>query len=229
MGNQVGSLQRNGPEQREAGGPLSSQIIDRATRLHRHYFPLAPQSPVLSIPLTPDTTTAEQVCVIRMCLCQILPEELVNPILDYAEVSTVSVSERRERVAYQDRQGAVWAIQDRQQQERHWIYLVSKPIFGRVLHAPRVVADEDVEEEGESDVVAEEQTRQEEAEEVPEDPNERNPWKVKSVKVRTWSSDQGWTSEHFETDGKQFISELATFCSSMAVVEPTCLASQNFP
>ncbi|KAJ9103945.1 hypothetical protein QFC21_002408 [Naganishia friedmannii] len=185
-------------EEGEAGTSLSSQIIERATRLHRHYFPLSPQDLPLSTPLTPDTTTPAQVCIIRMYLCQILPEELVNPILDYAEVYTASVNERRERISYQDRQGAVWAIQDRQERERHWIYLVSKPIFGRVLRVPRPLADDHV--EGEPNEVLNQATLQEEVEEVPEDPNKRNPWKVKSIEVRTWSSDQGWTSEHFETD-----------------------------
>lgn len=138
-----------------------------------------------------------------MYLRQILPEELVNPILDYAEVYTVSLSERRERVAYHDGQGAVWSMRDRRARESHWIYLVSKPIFGRVLHVPSLVKGEGVDEESERS--PEEPVLQEEVEDVPEDPNERNPWKVKSVKVRTWSSDQGWTSEHFETDGKLFV------------------------
>ncbi|KAJ9091049.1 hypothetical protein QFC19_009286 [Naganishia cerealis] len=138
-----------------------------------------------------------------MYLCRLLPEELVNPILDYAEVYTVSVSSRADRVAYHDQQGAVWRIQNRQLQEQHWIYLVSKAIFGRVPHHGASIVEDEDDIQGESEpAVAQLSTtaREEQVEEVPEDPNARNPWKVKSVKVRTWSCDQGWTSEHFESD-----------------------------
>jgi hypothetical protein len=132
----------------------------------------------------------------------------VDPILDYAQVYTVSASSRNQRVVFDDRQGSVWSIQDRQARERHWIYLASNPIFGRLPRVPVITDDEDEQEVSvaEAEETVEEIPEAEEDEEVPEDPSERNPWKVKSIKVKFWSRDQGWTSEHYEGDGKSHIS-----------------------
>lgn len=176
-------------------------MLERATRLHRYYFNPSPD-PVTE-PLTPDTMSSRQVCEVRMCLRRILPEELVNPILDYAQVYTASTSSRNQRVVFDDRQGSVWSIQDRQARERHWIYLASNPIFGRMPRVPVITDNENAEEASmpEAEETVEEIPEAEE-EEVPEDPSERNPWKVKSIKVKFWSRDQGWTSEHYEGDGK---------------------------
>lgn len=142
-----------------------------------------------------------QVCQIRMCLRQILPEELVNPILDHAEVYTVSRTGRNEKVVFDDLHGSVWSIADRNERERHWIYLVSDAIYGRPPRCSRVPGEDE-----QHDTSPDEETREivsdEEDVEVPEDPSERNPWKVKCIKVTTWSRDQGWTSEQHESDGK---------------------------
>lgn len=174
-------------------------MIERATRLHRYYF--SPSPAPATEPLTPDTISSLQVCQIRMLLRQLLPEELVDPILDYAQVYTVSGCSRQQRVVFDDQRGSVWSIADRQARERHWIYLASNRIFGRLPRAPIATEDEDDSDTLEAE--AEEMPQQEEEEEeVPEDPGARNPWKVKSIKVKFESRDQGWTSEHYEGDGK---------------------------
>jgi hypothetical protein len=136
-----------------------------------------------------------------MCLRQILPEELVNPILDYAEVYTVARTGRHEKVVFDDRHGSVWSIADRNERERHWIYLVSDAIYGRLPRSPHV-PEEDEEQYPAAGEATQENVSDEAEEEVPEDPSARNPWKVKCIKVTTWSRDQGWTSEHHESDGK---------------------------
>lgn len=145
--------------------------------------------------------TSLQVCQIRMCLRRLLPEELVNPILDYAQVYTVSQTSRKEKVVFDDQQGSVWRITDRQAQERHWIYLVSNAIYGRLPRFPYVPGEDEGQSVPSSEPALE--VMPDEEEEVPEDPSVRNPWKVKCIKVTTWSRDQGWTSEHYEGDSKQ--------------------------
>lgn len=187
---------------------VADKILGTATRLHRHYFPPAPPPPPEQ--LTPDNMSTLQVCQIRMCLRQILPEELVNPILDYAEVYTVSRTGRHEKVVFDDRHGSVWSISDRNERERHWIYLVSDAIYGRLPRCSEAPG-EDEEQDPFTGEATRETPSQEEEEEVPEDPSARNPWKVKCIKVTTWSRDQGWTSEHHESDGEHGYASVPTF------------------
>ncbi|GHJ84034.1 hypothetical protein NliqN6_0436 [Naganishia liquefaciens] len=172
-------------------------MLERATRLHRYYFNPNPAS--TAEPLTPDSITPLQVCQIRMCLRQLLPEELVNPILDYAEIYTASKSSRHQRVVFDDRQGTLWSIADRQARERHWIYLASHSLFGRMPRAALATSTKDREPE-EDTTESETQGNDKEEEEVPEDPGARNPWKIKRIQVSFESRDQGWTSEHYEGD-----------------------------
>lgn len=179
-------------------------MLERATRLHRYYF--SPNPVPTAEPLTPDSMSSLQVCQIRMCLRQLFPEELVNPILDYAEIYTASTSSRHQRVVFDDRQGSVWSIADRQVRERHWIYLASHPFFGRMPRMSNTTVRGDREDEGDTPELEVHETPQGEEdegedEEVPEDPGARNPWKVKGIRVSFESRDQGWTSEHYEGDG----------------------------
>jgi hypothetical protein len=138
-----------------------------------------------------------------MCLRQLLPEELVNPILDYAQVYTVSNTTRKDKAVFDDHHGSVWDIADRNERERHWLYLATYPIFGRLPRRSDVPGENEEQEPSEGDPSAEDEISSvdEEDEEVPEDPSARNPWKVKAIKVTTWSRDQGWTSEHHESEG----------------------------
>lgn len=164
--------------------------------------------------------TPLQVCQIRMCLRRLLPEELVNPILNHAQVYTASNTTRKDKLVFDDRHGSVWNIENRNEREGHWLYLATFPIYGRLPPYPHPSEEEDREIHAEDDQTSQAAVgdstpaeEEEEAEEVPEDPSARNPWKVKAIKVTTWSRDQGWTSEHHDTEGEQRNSEWYSQCA----------------
>lgn len=164
------------------------------------YFPFRTDSRAPS----GNDSPAIRIIKTRILLTRLLPDELVDPILDFAEMTFEQKTERKEPkgLLFHDSSGRIWNIQDRQEREAMWVYLRSQPLLGPVDRAlvkndlPEDLLDGSTERESLEATgiglppvpVAEIMSEHEEDER-----QQRNPWKVKEIQLATISRDQGWS------------------------------------